>query len=298
VRYKTIRTLVRTDDSLAPPLTTLTQAQRLFARYRCAPQPSWWEINLSYLFQFTVRHSRAAILVLLLLANVLLLEGMGVTVVAAQESLPGDTLYPTKIALEETQTAVSLSNADKFQTQLRSSRNRVGEIAALTVIEHLGEIPNTAAAFERKLDQVSNTLDKIVKENNPLATALGQKAVDDLSYCTAVLTVLSETAPEPVKSSLTHAVKASEVLRSIVVEKLNEKPVLPPSRIVTPTPLPLKLSTKTPPAQLPTVKIPPARANTPIPPAQVNTPMPTPTAEAKKTPPGQAKKTPLGKAPE
>ena len=65
---------------------------------------------------------------ILLLAFIVLATGAG-SVYAAQDSLPGDVLYPVKVSVEKLQIAVTVNPEDKAYLHLKLAQRRIDEVA-------------------------------------------------------------------------------------------------------------------------------------------------------------------------
>jgi hypothetical protein len=99
---------------------------------------NWKEILF---FRRKENFSMAATITSIILLVTLILGGTGGTVFASQSSLPGDTLYPLKIATENMQEALT-SNADaEMELQLQFANRRIEEIIA---INNEGKVPPEA----------------------------------------------------------------------------------------------------------------------------------------------------------
>lgn len=88
-RYRTVRRIVRTDDSEAPPLASVRRAYSLYSHYRPAPQPLLSRLAYRLPAMATVA---AAILVLVLLPAAL--------IAASAVAPPGSALYPFRLTVE------------------------------------------------------------------------------------------------------------------------------------------------------------------------------------------------------
>lgn len=150
----------------------------------------------------------------LIVTNLLLLSGMGAVTAAAQASLPGDILYPTKMGFEALQLTLSFKSAAQAQRHLEFARNRVDEIQALADMGREIEIPAVVRSFQSLLDQLSLTIDAVEKQDPGAARDLEYKAVDALGQYATSLTALKGTGLISVSSMVEPAIKACETKKS------------------------------------------------------------------------------------
>ena len=129
-----------------------------------------------------------------------------VTVLAAKNSLPGDLLYPVKIAVEDIKIRISSSEA-KPQLQADSMCNRAQE---------LSQIVNSTGDPIQTKENVVQTVDKLqVQVNNTRASLSSikqtepQKAVETMNAISDKITE-SEKALTEAKAKLAEGLKGQE----------------------------------------------------------------------------------------
>lgn len=242
-RYKRIRATVCGDDSLLPPLSTLARAQKILVSSAPRAPRRQWEI-LWRAIRLDPRLPLVVGVIALILTNLLLLSSMGALTAATQASLPGDILYPTKMAFEAIQLTLSFKSTGQAQRHLEFAHNRVDEIQALAGMGREIEIPAVVRSLQSLLDQLSLTIDAVDKQDPGAARDLEQNAVDALGQYVTTLTALKGTGLVSVSSMVEPAIKACETKKSYF-KKLKDHQVSPrPSpthtspKVRTPTPAP------------------------------------------------------------
>ena len=168
-----------------PPTIDPAFRQRLRERLRTAPvrvrpRPLWgWP---------AVRWAAAAVLATGLLAG---------TVVSSAESLPGDPLYPTKLAVEEVQVALAPDPYTRQEARWRRADERLRE---LTRLADRGDAEHLVEASQRYQQALAEAL----------ASAPPAAAPDRLVRHTVVLERLLQTAPPAARPGLSRALEASQ----------------------------------------------------------------------------------------
>ena len=141
------------------------------------------------------------------LASVVLviLGGSIASVRAAENSLPGDLLYPVKIAAEQTQIMLARSDTDKLSLKAEFVGRRVDEmkvIAASDTPEKDARIQQAAEGLKRDLDTVKNQLHDVASDAPPAQVAEAAKLIDQKSAELAV-------ALKDVKSGMSDSAKTT-----------------------------------------------------------------------------------------
>jgi hypothetical protein len=170
----------------------------------------------SFLIQFLQKkeHKRMLTTVMsILIAIVILFGGGGATALAAQDSLPGDLLYPVKIWSENNQLTLASTNQHRLELTLGFSNQRVVEMtrlqaagkdipesAGLRLQEHLDSALSIAAEMEdpqmlqalaairlqaeNQSRQVENLQKGIRRDSEPILKRLRDRLRDQLALCT------------------------------------------------------------------------------------------------------------------
>lgn len=134
--------------------------------------------------------------------------GSIVSVSASDRSLPGDFLYPIKIATEQTRLALTSGKIQKLKLKSEFVDRRVSEIKTLATAtdpEQPVRLKQAAEVLKRDLNTVKNQLSDVKSEVTP-ETADAVKLVDKQSeQIVEDLKVVRNEAPPEVKSSLAEA---------------------------------------------------------------------------------------------
>ncbi|MBE0697180.1 MAG: hypothetical protein IH586_09675, partial [Anaerolineaceae bacterium] len=99
-------------------------------------------------------HPKMAAISTLILIFTLLFGGTGVTVYAAQNSLPDETLYPVKLMTENIRTGLSTQSEDRLELELQFAQKRLDEMLALNQEGH----PLTTVVVNRWEEQIQTAL--------------------------------------------------------------------------------------------------------------------------------------------
>jgi hypothetical protein len=130
------------------------------------------------------------------------------SVSASDRSLPGDFLYPIKIATEQTRLALTSGKIDKLKLKSEFVDRRVDEIKTLATAtdpERPVRLKQAAEVLKRDLNTVKLQLSEVKSESTP-ETADAVKLVDKQSeQIIEDLKLVRSDAPEEVKNSLAEA---------------------------------------------------------------------------------------------
>ncbi|MBI2886611.1 MAG: hypothetical protein HYY02_05335 [Chloroflexi bacterium] len=160
-----LRTTLRLQDlpknvTLAPASKARLRAQLLVAARRATPAPgvaAWWDALRAGAQDLLAPPRVGGLLARPAgLALALLLTGGMVsasTVSAALDSLPGDNLYPVRLAAEQTRLALSFTDAGKAETYLWIASSRVDALSKLGEPEKLHLAAQTASDYQYSVAQ-------------------------------------------------------------------------------------------------------------------------------------------------
>jgi len=177
---------------LKPELTSLLQIAAGLKAEAAEPSPEFKLRAKQYLFEqmqekpgkaahslwFWPARLPARIAVSVLSGLIVLSAAGGSTVYAAQSSLPGDTLYPVKIGVENIQLVVTTDAAAKANLHLELAQRRIDEAKQL--------VTKNRAVDTQALGTVTQQYDKAIKElsnagnNKETDKTLSRLAVDSL----------------------------------------------------------------------------------------------------------------------
>jgi len=155
---------------------------------RLRPDSSWLESQKSFLLSEIGQEKRKPSLVLPLfnfnilkilkpnfavaLAIIVLLTSFGTfgVISAAQNSLPGDFLYPVKTAFEQTQLTFSPGEASKAKLSIKMATQRMDEFTQLVSDpEKKEDLEKTVEKFTQKMIIVQEEIDKLKDKNSEKA---------------------------------------------------------------------------------------------------------------------------------
>lgn len=132
---------------------------------------------------------------------------------AAQTALPGDGLYPIKIAIDEGRTVLARSDADRGRALLAQASDRLGEVSDLTVRGG----PTDAQAVSATLDRFTSRADEggrllLADYRDTGADASAQQVRSFVATSMETLGTLEATAPPAARAEL---LSAAESLREL-----------------------------------------------------------------------------------
>ncbi len=281
-RFKTIRAVMRAEPSSNPPAAVVARARSIFTPKRSTALVPFWQ-KWSISAPTARRLANAFLLVLLILSNILVYIGVGRTVEAAHATIPGDSLYPIKLVIEDVQLVTIWDTAGKLIRHLAYAGYRLDETGALIALDRLAEVPSTLAAFEKQVGLVTTTFKALARENFKRAQELTPQIEASLAERATQLETLRQQATASLQPVFASALQVTNASRANVSNL-----VTPPSPTAPPTGLPLPTNTrvfgpsqpiaptlKTSPAILPRTAT--AASPQPLPPGSPNTSTPIPT---------------------
>lgn len=141
------------------------------------------------------------------------LGGSIASVSASERAVPGDFLYPIKIASEQTQLAFVSDKKDKLKLKTEFVERRVQEIKTIAHDPSLktpSRLSDAAAGLKRDLDTVKLQLADVSANSAPADAAAAAKLVDQKSDAIASeLKQVKTDVPVEVKSSISEAEAAA-----------------------------------------------------------------------------------------
>lgn len=141
------------------------------------------------------------------IAVVAIIGGTAGTAFASRGSLPGDTLYPVKRAVENVQTGFSIGDDAKGSTMLGDANTRLSEVRALTrrtqrVVDS-GQIRSTLESFSDQATRASDLLLSDYRAHHDRASITKLRTF--VSHGMNQLGTLGAAVPDPAKDALTEA---------------------------------------------------------------------------------------------
>ena len=119
----------------------------------------------------------------------------GGTVYASMDTIPGDNLYPVKIAVEQTRLNLNFNEEGRAETYLWMANARVGELNRMVSEGRLDEAPMVIANYEHS---VSEAIRLVSVEKDPRTPSFYEQA----NTVQTALVALYEKAPVSVQSIL------------------------------------------------------------------------------------------------
>jgi len=154
------------------------------------------------------------IIILTLVAS---LAGGG-TVYASGNALPGDTLYPIKLAVEDARLLIS-DDAGDVLLNIEFLQTRMEEVQALIEANREDDLNLVVDPFSERISSAAQSLAAVARDDPERAAQLALLLEQALSIHTEVLTSLLETVPDEAKPAIEHAILAlttgQEVVRSL-----------------------------------------------------------------------------------
>jgi hypothetical protein len=250
---------------------------------------SWWE-RLGGIFVGRRYATQLAVVVVMLACLVLGSSGIAY---ASQGTLPGDTLYPVKLGLEQAELLVNQDPVDEVRLHLQFSQNRLDEIEQLVTQGRYQNVHRAVSDYEYQIDQATRQLSSLAVQNPEQAGELALEMGEILAGHSILLRALIAAAPAEVAPEFVRAISVTVVgdrtLQVIIVQTgvtppstptlpVDERPTdtLAPSATLTPQPTQAPTGTPTP--TLPASASPTVTLTSPTPTATLRLTSPTPTA--------------------
>jgi hypothetical protein len=202
-----------------PPQVTPTAAFRMRARADLlaqlrAPHGSPWQRLLDSL---AMPSPRLGFVVPLLLALVLGLGGFTGAAYAAQDSLPGDLLYPLKTGLETAQVALTLSESGKALEHLEQAAERLQELTLAQEQGRSNAINGLARAYANALAHTEARLARAAAAGEQLDGLLTE-IEEGLAQQQVALAMAQSHAPAQAQEGLARAFEAASHGQSVAAE--------------------------------------------------------------------------------
>jgi hypothetical protein len=191
---------------------------------------------------FQAGFSRPKSLALLFVLVIVLVTGLAIgaggVAVASRSSIPGDTLYPMKIGVENARLALTTSDVGEARLLIEFSQRRLSEVQALIIKGKYQYISETITEFNRQVDQATQFLKIAAGENDPQVTVLAVSLRDKLVNQSRMLAALSGIIPDEIKPDFARLNSQVEDGITSADEIINSVPIPPPTSTPTPTKTP------------------------------------------------------------
>lgn len=165
------------------------------------------------------------------LSLTLVLAVFSITAVAAQDALPGDSLYSAKIVTEKVLLTLK-SGGQRDITELETSlaNRRLEEFSQLAQQQNTVEeekITEAAQSIKNQISAVQNQLDKVKKESSRdvkiIAQVVKERTKDFEDTLTKANEQLSPEIQEKVKQDVDEALNSAAAVRMMTEEELAEQ---------------------------------------------------------------------------
>jgi uncharacterized Zn ribbon protein len=162
---------------------------------------------------------RAAIALVMVLA--LLFSGAGITAMAAQNALPGETLYPLKTGLEDLRVSLTLNDIQQIELHLAFAEHRIDELKEIIQAGETQELASTTARFEREINLAAGTMRDLFTRDPDKAAEFAPKLTAMLSNYAEMLAEIKSNAPETAQRDVEHAQLTTQVFSHLSDQATN-----------------------------------------------------------------------------
>jgi hypothetical protein len=193
-------------------LTKIRHEQATFAAQGGAAEGSAFAVLWQRLFPGTgtPRQRVAFQFALLLIFMVWLAIGSSAVALVSQNSIPGEPLYPVKIAFEEVELKTAGKLSDEIRLHTEFAQRRLLEVQELVEVGQYDQIPDTVEKFENHVDQAVNKLEILAIEEPYVAQQVVTAVHDFISNQVAFMQVLVAAVPGEGKIVLANALVFTE----------------------------------------------------------------------------------------
>jgi uncharacterized Zn ribbon protein len=152
---------------------------------------------------------RAAAILVIVMA--LLFGGAGITAMASQDALPGETLYRVKTGLEDFQVSLTFNHMQQVELHLAFAEHRINELAALIETGETAELALTTARFELEINLAAASLRDLFAKDPAQAAELAPKLTAMLTHYAEMLADIKSDAPETAQRDMEHAQLTTQI---------------------------------------------------------------------------------------
>lgn len=139
---------------------------------------------------------------------VVALSVTGGTVYAAQDSLPGEALYPVKLGVERATMMLVGNDLARAERALEFANKRVREMVALTEREREGDLGLAAGRYCHALNISLATMER-VRNRGVDTESVTARAAEATAWHIAILDGLYEVVPDEAKPAVARAMEQS-----------------------------------------------------------------------------------------
>jgi len=143
----------------------------------------------------------------IIVAIVVTLSALGGTVYAAQDSLPGDALYPVKLGIEEATTMLQGGDVYGAERALNFATKRVREMQTLTERNRLGDLGATADKYCCAMNMSVARMEVALGNGGSFAEDMTQLMAEAMAQHVPVLDGVYNVTPDEAKPAMTRAMQ-------------------------------------------------------------------------------------------
>jgi inorganic triphosphatase YgiF len=148
--------------------------------------------------------------VAIILAIVVTLSALGSTVYAAQDSLPGDALYPVKLGVERMAMMFRGDDIARAERALNFADKRVREMVTLTEKGRPEDLNLTVEKYCYALNMSVARMDEAVGEGGPHAGDIAALMVEAMVHHLSILEGLYGVVPDEAKPAIARAMEEAQ----------------------------------------------------------------------------------------
>jgi hypothetical protein len=155
----------------------------------------------------------------------------------ANQSLPGDALYPVKMALEEAQLAVSFTAEGDLKLRLEFAARRVNEVQLLALESRYEDVAIAVSEFQKQTEPIADLMGRLEQQDEARYLELSLTLAGQVDALTNDLRIVQGMAPAATRTEIEKAVIFAEEEKAAVLGKKETKWTLTPAVVVSsPTP--------------------------------------------------------------
>jgi hypothetical protein len=143
----------------------------------------------------------------IVLVIVVALSSLGGTVYAAQDSLPGDTLYSVKLGVEEATMMLSGDDTARAERALNFAHKRVREMMTLTERERLGDLGVAADKYCCAMNMSLVRMESALGNGGSLAENITARVAEAAAEHLPALDGVYNVTPDEAKQAMTRAME-------------------------------------------------------------------------------------------
>jgi uncharacterized protein DUF5667/putative zinc finger protein len=228
-RIGRLRAVLQGTVSEEPPQNLIARAQAIHQPFARSPRQTPQQSRRSWRLFLQPGAMLALLLVFILLGG-----SLRVLAATADDSLPGDALYPLKRAHENVQLALTWDMSAQIEQHLSLAQTRRQELQALVSQGRFAEVPETGRAAQAQMDEAVALLTQLAGLDKARAAVLAPSVSDALAVHVSVLSDLLDAVPSAAQPGLEQAISASQHAQSgiqstIAPAGFTPKPAAPPA---------------------------------------------------------------------